>query len=112
MGGRSWSWSKRARWAPGSRQGESPVCHRAAPRSAAAAHQHAPARLGSVYFETVVEPLDPQVDHARGDPAGRVILEYGDYECPYSRRAYREIQRVEARLGGQVRFAFRHFPLT
>ena len=60
----------------------------------------------------VVEPLDPQADHVRGDPRGRVILEYGDYECPYSRRAYREIQRVEARLGGQVRFAFRHFPLT
>jgi protein-disulfide isomerase len=60
----------------------------------------------------VVEPLDPQADHVRGDPRGRVILEYGDYECPYSRRAYREIQRVEARLGGQMRFAFRHFPLT
>jgi protein-disulfide isomerase len=41
-----------------------------------------------------------------------VILEYGDYECPYSRRAYREIERVEARLSGGVRFAFRHFPLA
>ena len=41
-----------------------------------------------------------------------MILEYGDYECPYSRRAFREIERVEEELGGRVRFAFRHFPLT
>jgi protein-disulfide isomerase len=41
-----------------------------------------------------------------------VILEYGDYECPYSRAAFRAIERVERRLGGEVRFAFRHFPLA
>lgn len=68
--------------------------------------------LESISICGVTAELDPQLDHVRGDPAGRVILEYGDYECPYSRMAYREIQRVEARLGGQVRFAFRHFPLT
>jgi protein-disulfide isomerase len=59
-----------------------------------------------------VEPLDEAVDHVRGSGTGRVILEYGDYECPYSRRAYREIQKVEHQLGDEVRFAFRHFPLT
>ena len=57
-------------------------------------------------------PLDDQVDHVRGGPAGRLIVEYGDYECPYSRRAFREVQRVESWLGDRVRFAFRHFPLT
>jgi hypothetical protein len=30
-------------------------------------------------------PLDEKVDHVRGSPAGRLIIEYGDYECPYSR---------------------------
>jgi len=59
-----------------------------------------------------MEPLDDAVDHVRGAPAGRVIVEYGDYECPYSRRAFREIALVERRLEGDVRFAFRHFPLT
>jgi protein-disulfide isomerase len=59
-----------------------------------------------------MEPLDDAVDHVRGGPAGRLIVEYGDYECPYSRRAVREIERVEQRLGQGVRFAFRHFPLT
>jgi protein-disulfide isomerase len=59
-----------------------------------------------------MEPLDDAVDHIRGGSAGRLIVEYGDYECPYSRRAFREIEHVERRLGDGVRFAFRHFPLT
>lgn len=58
-----------------------------------------------------MQPLDDAIDHVRG-VAGPLIVEYGDYECPYSRRAYREIERVEARLGDGMRFAFRHFPLT
>src|SRR5438552_1452672 len=57
-------------------------------------------------------PLDEKVDHVRGSPAGHLIIEYGDYECPYSRQAFHAIERVEQQLGGNVRFAFRHFPLT
>ena len=57
------------------------------------------------------QPLEPGVDHVRGDPAGRLILIYGDYECPYTRRAYREVEQVESSLDGGMRFAFRHFPL-
>ncbi len=60
----------------------------------------------------MIPPLEVGVDHVRGPADARVIVEYGDYECPYSRQAYRAIQRVEAELGGAVRFAFRHFPLT
>jgi protein-disulfide isomerase len=59
-----------------------------------------------------MEPLDAAVDHVRGSSAGRLIVEYGDYECPYSRKAFREIERLERRLPDGVRFAFRHFPLT
>jgi protein-disulfide isomerase len=58
-----------------------------------------------------VEPLDDTVDHVRGGEAGRLILEYGDYECPYSRQAFRAIERVERQLEGGVLFAFRQFPL-
>src|SRR5437773_9518836 len=57
-------------------------------------------------------PLDEEVDHARGPTAGCLILEYGDYECPYSRQAFRAIEYVEQELSGRVRFAFRHFPLV
>ena len=60
----------------------------------------------------IMEPLDLRLDHVRGGAAGRLLVEYGDYECPYSRQAYREIQRLEAELGNRMRFAFRHFPLT
>jgi protein-disulfide isomerase len=59
-----------------------------------------------------LEPLDEAVDHIRGPDSGRLILEYGDYECPHSRSAYREIQRVQKRLENEIRFAFRHFPMT
>jgi protein-disulfide isomerase len=62
--------------------------------------------------QPTVEPLDADVDHVRGPAAGRLILEYGDYECPYSRQAFRQIERVEEQLSGRIRFAFRHFPLT
>jgi protein-disulfide isomerase len=56
--------------------------------------------------------IDAGVDHVRGPGSAHLILMYGDYECPYSRVAYRKIQRVERRLGGELRVAFRHFPLT
>jgi protein-disulfide isomerase len=62
--------------------------------------------------QLTLAPLDEKVDHVRGKPSGRLIIEYGDYECPYSRQAFHAIERVEQQLGGNMRFAFRHFPLT
>lgn len=58
------------------------------------------------------QAIDPVFDHVRGPEAAPLLVEYGDYECPYSRRAFREIERVERRLQSGVRFVFRHFPLT
>jgi protein-disulfide isomerase len=60
---------------------------------------------------TRVAPLDG-LDHVHGPESAPLILVYGDYECPYSRRADREISRVETRLSGRLRRAYRHFPLT
>ena len=62
--------------------------------------------------ESVIDPLEESVDHVRGPATAALIVEYGDYECPYSRQAFRSIQRVEAQLSEGIRFAFRHFPLT
>ena len=62
--------------------------------------------------QSALAPLDEKVDHVRGLPTGRLIIEYGDYECPYSRQAFHAIEQVEQQLGRNVRFAFRHFPLT
>jgi protein-disulfide isomerase len=61
---------------------------------------------------SMVAALEDGIDHVRGPADVPVVLEYGDYECPYSRQAFREIERVERQRPGGVRFAFRHFPLT
>jgi formate-nitrite transporter family protein len=60
---------------------------------------------------STLQAIDPSVDHVRGPEHAALLVEYGDYECPYSRQAFREIERVQRRLAG-VQFAFRHFPLT
>ena len=62
--------------------------------------------------QLALAPLDEKIDHICGSPAGHLIIEYGDYECPYSRQAFHAIEQVERQLGGNMRFAFRHFPLT
>lgn len=39
-----------------------------------------------------------------------VLVEYGNYQCPYSNEAHRIIQQIQNRLGDKLCFAFRHFP--
>jgi protein-disulfide isomerase len=52
-------------------------------------------------------------DHAQGPPTAAVVLvEYGDYECPYCRAAEPIVEELQRLLGDQLRFVFRHFPLT
>jgi len=63
--------------------------------------------------EDLTPPVDLDRDHWRGgERAAVTLVEYGDYECPYSRMAFRVIQRLERQLDGQLRFVFRHLPLT
>jgi hypothetical protein len=33
--------------------------------------------------QPTMEPLEEEVDHVRGPSAARVLVKYGDYECPY-----------------------------
>jgi Na+:H+ antiporter, NhaA family len=57
--------------------------------------------------------VDPGRDHLRGDPGARVTLvEYGDFQCPYCREAYPVVHELLARFGSDLRFVFRHMPLT
>jgi len=44
--------------------------------------------------------------------ANIVLVEYGDYECPYCGAAYPVVKELQRRLAGQLRFAFRNFPLA
>jgi protein-disulfide isomerase len=50
-------------------------------------------------------------EHAQGPAqAGIVLIEYGDYECGDSGRAYQLVQDAQRQLGADMRFVFRHFP--
>jgi formate-nitrite transporter family protein len=49
-------------------------------------------------------------DHVRGS-RGKTLRIFGDYECPYTRLAYRSVQFLEVD-GVPFRFVFRHFPLV
>jgi protein-disulfide isomerase len=52
-------------------------------------------------------------DHVQGPATAPVTLvEYGDYECPYCRAAVPIVQELQLLLGDQLRYVFRHFPLT
>jgi protein-disulfide isomerase len=63
--------------------------------------------------DDLTPPVDLDRDHWRGgERAAVTLVEYGDYECPYSRMAFRVIQQLEQQLEGELRFVFRHFPLT
>jgi protein-disulfide isomerase len=52
-------------------------------------------------------------DHLQGPvDAPIMLLEYGDYECPYCGAAYPVIKAVQEQLGDRLCFAFRNFPLV
>src|SRR4051794_17910593 len=50
-------------------------------------------------------------DHRLGSMAAPIVLvEYGDYECPYCHNAQPVVKEVRQRLGDRLAFVFRHFP--
>jgi protein-disulfide isomerase len=52
-------------------------------------------------------------DHVQGAALAPVTLvEYGDFECPYSREAVKTVQALQREFGNELRFVFRHFPLA
>jgi len=52
-------------------------------------------------------------DHVQGPPDGIVTLvEYGDYQCPHCGAAFPIVKQIEKAFVKNLRFAFRHFPLS
>jgi protein-disulfide isomerase len=52
-------------------------------------------------------------DHIYGNPnAALELVEYGDYQCPYCGRAYPIVKSIQQRLGEDLKFVFRNFPLS
>ncbi len=57
-------------------------------------------------------PVDPERDHVRGPMNAPVTLvEYGDFECPYCGQAEPVVRELLAGTG-DLRYVFRHLPLT
>jgi protein-disulfide isomerase len=57
-------------------------------------------------------PLNER-DHVIGlETAPVTVVEYGDYECPYCGAAHPVTKALQQALGDNLRFAYRHFPLS
>jgi protein-disulfide isomerase len=67
-------------------------------------------------IESETATLTPPVgadDHVQGPATAPVTLvEFGDYECPYCGMAHPIVKEVQRRLGDDLRFVFRHFPMS
>src|SRR4051794_38684431 len=103
---------RRPRTSGGSETTRCPPAHRTRPGSATAVSSEAMTGRaqtpGELAPQAIVASVDAD-DHVRGGPLGPIVVVYGDYQCPYSRVAFREIERVERRTENAVRFVFRHF---
>jgi protein-disulfide isomerase len=64
----------------------------------------------------VTAKLTPPVnerDHIAGRPNAPIVLvEYGDYECPFCGQALYTVKSLQQRLGHRLGFVFRNFPLA
>jgi Na+/H+ antiporter NhaA len=64
-------------------------------------------------IEDLTDPVDPEVDHVRGaEDAPVTLVEYGDFECPHCGQAEPVIRGLLREFGAELRFVFRHLPLT
>ena len=61
----------------------------------------------------LADDVDPERDHIRGGADAPVTLvEYGDFECPYCAAAAPRIARLLEHFGDELRYVWRHLPLT
>src|SRR5215472_14400475 len=68
---------------------------------------------GVLSLEDFAAPQVTAEDHVRGPADAPVtILEYGDYECPYCRAAFRDVRELVDEHPDDIRFVFRNFPIS
>src|ERR1051326_6400817 len=60
---------------------------------------------------TLATPITDE-DHTQGLANAPVTLvQYGDYECPYTRLSRHSVHQLQREFSDRLRFVFRHFPL-
>ena len=58
-------------------------------------------------------PVEVGHDHIRGRvDAPLTLVEYGDFECPFCGKATGVVRELMVRFGDDLRYVFRHLPLT
>jgi protein-disulfide isomerase len=61
----------------------------------------------------LADDVDPERDHIRGsEDAPVTLVEYGDYQCPYCGQAEIVIRELLDSFGDDLRYVWRHLPLT
>jgi len=60
----------------------------------------------------LIIPVGPDDHLAGARDAPVVLVEYGDYECPYCGAAYPIVKKLQRELGGDLALVFRNFPLS
>src|SRR5213080_379375 len=61
----------------------------------------------------LASPISSERDRTQGSTNAPVTLvEYGDYECPYTGQAFPIVKAIQKQLGDRLLFVFRNFPLT
>jgi protein-disulfide isomerase len=69
--------------------------------------------MRTTWQASLTVPVTPDQDHIAGPPdAPLTLVEYGDYECPFCAMAYPVTEELIKRLGDNLLFAYRHFPLS
>ena len=62
---------------------------------------------------STLRPAVSSKDNMQGSASAPIeLVEYGDYQCPHCGRAYPIIKNIQAKLGDQLKFVFRNFPLS
>ena len=60
---------------------------------------------------TLASPITDE-DHVHGQAnAAITLVQYGDYECPYTRLSRHSVHQLQREFPDSLRFVFRHFPL-
>ena len=57
-------------------------------------------------------PVNSDDHHLGNVNAAITLVEYGDFRCPYCRRAHPLVKRLLKEKGDELHFVFRNFPLT